>query len=432
MPTTLASSFSGRDFFRGERLSSTAINLHFYKNSGDFMLKQYFTLYRTLWFALLAMLCMAQSAQAVDYSANIEKNGSVVTLWFKSNVNTSWVNAHYNVNNGAQQNVPMSLNSAKARFETTVAATTGQTVNFAFTYDNGGPAFDTPWASSPVLDANKVAAPTFSLPGGNYVSSQQVTVSSATAGATLLCSINGGAQAACANPISISQNTSISAIAAKSGMSNSEPSTVSYTIGQITGPYTQNVQDNTSSATIIFTPNPSSAWVDIHFNANSTGQQNMRMQSVNGRWEQPIAISGALSLSYSFTYMTATGAVDTPVFTWTRTSKVATPVISPNGGSFVNSQLVTLSSATSGASLYYSLDGSTPSTNSNLYVAGGFSLASSAQLRVIAIKSGVPNSDVASASFTITPKAAMPIVTPNPGTYATAQTLSFSLSLIHI
>ncbi len=389
------------------------------------MLKQYFSLYRRLWFALLCMLSMSLPAQAVDYSANIEKNGSVVTLWFKSNVNTSWVNAHYNVNNGAQQNVPMSFNSAKSRFETNVNATTGQTVNYSFTYDNAGPAYDTPWASSVVIDANKVAAPTFSLPGGNYASSQQVSVSSATAGATLLCTINGGAQAVCANPITISQNTSISAIATKSGMTNSDTSSVSYTIGQISGPYTQSVQDNTSSATIIFTPNPSSAWVDIHFNANGTGQQNMRMQSVNGRWEQPIAISGALSLSYSFTYMTANGAVDTPSFTWTRSSKVATPVITPNGGSFVNSQLVTLSTATSGASMYYTLDGSTPTANSNLYVAGGFTLASSAQLRVIAMKSGVPNSDIASASFTIQPKVAMPIVTPNPGTYASAQTLSF-------
>ena len=77
---------------------------------------------------------------------------------------------------------------------------------------------------------------------------------------------------------------------------------------------------------------------------------------------------------------------------------LALPIISPNGGTFTNAVNVTLSDSVSGATLYYTLDGTTPTTNSILYTEP-FVLTKTAGLNVVAVTPGSPNSSVASATF---------------------------------
>ncbi|MDB6109272.1 MAG: hypothetical protein JWR69_1022, partial [Pedosphaera sp.] len=74
------------------------------------------------------------------------------------------------------------------------------------------------------------------------------------------------------------------------------------------------------------------------------------------------------------------------------------PSISPNGGIFTNSATVTLADATNGTTIYYTLNGSAPTTNSLLYT-GPFTLVTSAAVNAIAVKAGAFNSPIASASF---------------------------------
>jgi hypothetical protein len=78
---------------------------------------------------------------------------------------------------------------------------------------------------------------------------------------------------------------------------------------------------------------------------------------------------------------------------------VATPTITPKGGVFTNSVRVTLADATSGATLYYTLDDSAPGTNSLPYT-GPFAVTNSGTVKLRAFESGLIASPVVIATFT--------------------------------
>ena len=73
-------------------------------------------------------------------------------------------------------------------------------------------------------------------------------------------------------------------------------------------------------------------------------------------------------------------------------------MISPSGGTFDNNLNVAITTATSGATLYYTTNGSVPGTSSNRYN-GPFTISSNLTIRAIAIKSGWHNSAVRTGYF---------------------------------
>ena len=80
---------------------------------------------------------------------------------------------------------------------------------------------------------------------------------------------------------------------------------------------------------------------------------------------------------------------------------VATPAFSISGGEVEEGTQVTISCATSGATVYYTIDGSTPSTSSAKYT-GAITISKAMTIKAMASKSGYyTNSAVASANFTI-------------------------------
>lgn len=77
----------------------------------------------------------------------------------------------------------------------------------------------------------------------------------------------------------------------------------------------------------------------------------------------------------------------------------ATPVASPAAGTFDTSTSVTLTTATSGADIYYTVDGSTPTSSSTKY-STAISLSATTTIKAIAIKDGYYDSTVFSGTYT--------------------------------
>ena len=80
---------------------------------------------------------------------------------------------------------------------------------------------------------------------------------------------------------------------------------------------------------------------------------------------------------------------------------VGNPVITPDGGNVFDTQNITLSCATEGAAIYYTTDGTEPTSSSTLYT-GPFTLNESATVKAIAVKEDYDNSQVVAANFNVT------------------------------
>lgn len=83
------------------------------------------------------------------------------------------------------------------------------------------------------------------------------------------------------------------------------------------------------------------------------------------------------------------------------TTQVAPPFFSLSSGTYDEAQTVAVTCPTPGANVYYTVDGNEPTAQSTLLTGGAVSITATATLKAIAMKPGMINSSVSSATYTI-------------------------------
>lgn len=121
------------------------------------------------------------------------------------------------------------------------------------------------------------------------------------------------------------------------------------------------------------------------------------------------------------------GYSDSNISTWTGTlALAATPVISPSTGSYVGAQTVSTSCSSPTPTIYYTIDGTTPTTGSPVY-SGTFVRSVTTNVQAICTSSGFAQSAVGQSIITITaPPAASPTFSPTSPYTGVATTVTLS------
>jgi LysM repeat protein len=270
---------------------------------------------------------------------------------------------------------------------------------------------------------NVAAAPTFSPAAGTYSASQTVTISDATAGATIYYTTNGTtpttSSAVYSGPITVSATETLEAIAIETGYTNSPAATATYTIASVLPAPTFSPAAGTYTTSQSVTINDATMGTTIYYTTNGATPTT-----------SSTVYSGAITVSATETLeaiAVETGYTNSPAATaaYTINPVLPAPTFSPAAGTYTASQTVTIRDATTGTTIYYTTNGTTPTTSSTIY-SGAITVSATETLEAIAVETGYTNSSVGTATYTIASVLPAPTFSPVAGTYTASQTVTIS------
>jgi hypothetical protein len=291
-------------------------------------------------------------------------------------------------------------------------------------------AVKTGYANSQVTSAAYVIAtvlptPTFSLAGGTtaYATPQTVTILDANSVATIYYTTNGTTPTTSSikytGAITVSVTETVQAIAVGSGYTNSAVASVLYTITPGVPAPVFSLAAGTYTTTQTVTISDALAGTTIYYTTNGTVPT-----TSSAKYTGSISVSATETVE---AIAVENGYSNSPIATavYTIASGVAAPVFSPSPGTFTSPQTVTITDTTAGATIYYTTNGTAPTTSSTVYM-GAIWQSSTQTLQAIAVKSGYANSMVATATYTIAPILPTPTFSLAGGTaaYPSPQTVS--------
>ena len=114
------------------------------------------------------------------------------------------------------------------------------------------------------------------------------------------------------------------------------------------------------------------------------------------RYTTPINVAANTTVKAIAVAGASTSSVSSAVYAF----QAAAPSFNPAGGTYSSTQSVTLSDGSPGAAIYYTTNGTTPTTSSTLYTAP-ISVSATTTINAIAAVSGWSNSAVSTSTYTL-------------------------------
>jgi hypothetical protein len=276
------------------------------------------------------------------------------------------------------------------------------------------------------IDLPAVATPVFTPKAGTYTSAQSVTITDATKGAVIYYTTNGVTPTTSSTKytaaITVKATETLKAIAVATGFKNSAVASALYTI------------DLPAAATPVFTPKAGTYTSAQSVTITDTTKGAVIYYTTNGATPTTASTKYTAAITVKATetlkaIAVATGFKNSAVASALYTIDLpaaATPVFTPQAGTYTSIQSVTITDATKGAVIYYTTNGTAPTTSSTKYTAA-VSVKATETLKAIAVASGFKTSAVASALYTIhLPATATPTFSVAAGTYAAKQTVKLA------
>jgi len=161
---------------------------------------------------------------------------------------------------------------------------------------------------------------------------------------------------------------------------------------------------------------------DTTTNASFTDSTVIDIPTIVGGDTAYVGITGSTGGWTSTQYVSAWTHISGPATTY-----AAQPAFSLASGTYNAPQSVTISDSTTGAVIYYTVDGSTPGTLSNVY-SGAITVAATETLNAIAVASGYYNSSDSAATYTISSGVTVSVSPLNATLYG-GQTQQFSATV---
>ena len=266
-------------------------------------------------------------------------------------------------------------------------------------------------------------APTFDPVEGDFSEDFELTLSCATDGASIYYTTDGSTPTSSSTAydpedkptISAGADVTVKAIAIKGGVS-STISSATYTYKNIANPLFTPADGSTLLYGESVTLSCATSGAKIYYTQGSTPAD---PTSASTEYTTPIVLTAGTTIKA----IAINGGDESDVVSATYTVKATAPTFSVAAGSYDATQSVELSTTTEGATIYYTTDGSTPTNESTEYT-GAISVSATQTIKAIAIKTGLTNSDVASATYTL--KCATPIFSVTPGIYDATQSVELS------